>query len=878
MFESGTRFGPYEVVSALAQGGMGEVYKAKDTRLDRTVALKVLPAHLSADVELRRRFEREARAISSLSHPNICTLYDVGNFSGQEFLVMEYLEGDTLADRLTHGPLTLEEMFSIAADIADALEKAHRQGVIHRDLKPGNIVLTRTGAKLLDFGLAKWMPAGDSLLGKSDDVTQRHNPLTTEGTLLGTIPYMAPEQLEGKDVDARSDIFAFGAILYEMATGVRAFNAGSNASLIAAIMREEPVPPSRLRDVAPRTLDRIIQTCLAKNPDDRFQSVHDVKLALQLIQSARDSGAFREATSSRNWLVPVIVAASVILLLVIAAIVMRARRTTPSIAYRFTIAPPLGSTFPSLGEGSALALSPDGKRLVFEATTPEGRTYLWLRALDAEEPEMLEATEGGEYPFWSPDSRSIAFFADGKLKRMDLPNGPPQTICDAAAGRGGTWNKAGVIVFAPSSKGGLFRVAASGGAPQPITRPDAGVYSHRWPVFIDEERFLFAAQSQRPSEVGVFVGSLEGAPLKRVLSSPLSVAFAAPDQLLYVRDHVLLRQRFDVSELHVAGDPEILTDAMVYFTDRAYVPMTIAANGTVAYRRNGASNMRVAWYSRTGQRLYAVGELGEYEGLSLSPDGTRLAFGYFDPKESMNHIALCGVASDAVPRRFTFKRGNQYSPIWSPDGQTLAFSDDNAGVDALSSKPLTGRGEERTMLPPGTGSVYALSWSPDGTNILYRSEDPKNGFEVEMMTVGQAKTSVYLTGAAAETQAQFSPDGLWVAYTSTESGRPEVYVQPFPPTGAKWQVSTGGGDQPRWRRDGKEMFYLAADRKLMAVSIAVPGAFDADPPHPLFETMIPFGDLGISQAYDVSSDGQRFVIAGFDPLSPPSPITVVTGR
>jgi eukaryotic-like serine/threonine-protein kinase len=877
VFEPGTRFGPYEVVAQLAQGGMGEVYKAKDTRLDRTVALKVLPAHLSADVELRRRFEREARAISSLSHPNICTLYDVGNFSGQEFLVMEFLEGETLADRLVRGAMPIEELFSIANDIADALEKAHREGVIHRDLKPGNIVLTRTGAKLLDFGLAKWMPNENSILGRSDAVTERQ-PLTSEGMVLGTIPYMAPEQLEGKNLDARTDIFAFGAILYEMATGVRAFNAGSNASLIAAIMREEPVPPSRIRAVGPRGLDRIIQTCLAKNPDDRFQSVHDIKLALQLILAGDDPAALPETTTSRSWLVPVVAAALILLFLGGAAIVAGLRRNEPATRYRFTVTPPLGSTFPSLGEGGGLALSPDGRRLVFEATTPEGRTYLWLRALDAEEPEMLEATEGGEYPFWSPDGRSIGFFADGKLKRMDLPNGPPQTLCDAPTGRGGTWSKSGVIVFAPSSKSGLFRVSASGGAPQQITTPSAGVYSHRWPVFVDDEQFLVAVQSQRPSEVGVFAGSLEGGELRRVLPTALGVAFAAPDRLLYVRDHVLLRQRIDLDDLSLEDDPEILADAMVYFTDRAYVPISVAANGTVAYRRNGASNMRVAWYSRQGQRLFAVGEMGEYEGLSLSPDGTRLAFGYFDAKESMNHVALCAATAGAVPRRFTFKRGNQYSPIWSPDGQTLAFSDDHAGVDTLSSKPLTGRGEEQTLLPPGPGSVYAQSWSPDGAEILFRSEDPRNGFEVESLSLRDRKKSTLLSGPADESQAQFSPDGMWVTYTSTESGRPEVYVQPFPATGAKWQVSTGGGDQPRWRRDGKEMYYLAADRRLMAVSIDVPGAFDAHPPRALFETTIPFGDLGISQAYDVSPDGQRFVIAGFDPLSPPSPITVVTGR
>ncbi|HKR65261.1 MAG TPA: protein kinase, partial [Thermoanaerobaculia bacterium] len=441
MFEPGTRFGPYEVVLHLAEGGMGDVYKALDTRLDRTVALKVLPKRLSDDSEMRRRFEREARAISALSHPNICALYDIGEDGGQEFLVMEYLDGETLAERLTHGRLELVEVLRIAGEIADALEKAHRQGIVHRDLKPSNIVLTRRGAKLLDFGLAKWMPPEpSSMLGRADDLTA---PLTMQGTLLGTIPYMAPEQLEGKEVDARTDIFALGAILYEMATGTRAFSAGSNASLIAAIMREDPPPIARIRDLAPRGLDQIIRTCLAKKPEDRFQSAHDVRIALQMLGATGDVAAIPETKDEpvrRPWLMPVIVSCFALATMIAAAAALWLRPREEPRAYRFNIYPPLNATFPSLGEGGGVALSPDGRQLVFEATTAEGSAYLWLRALDSEVPEMLEGTEGGEYPFWSPDGRAIAFFADGKLKRMNLPDGPAQTICDAASGRGGAWS------------------------------------------------------------------------------------------------------------------------------------------------------------------------------------------------------------------------------------------------------------------------------------------------------------------------------------------------------------------------------------------------------------------------------------------------------
>ncbi len=848
------------------------MYKARDTRLDRTVALKVLPEHLSTDSELRRRFELEAKAISALSHPNICTLFDVGNQAGREFIVMEYLDGETLAERLSHGPLALEEVIRYGIDIGDALEKAHRLGIVHRDLKPGNIVLTRTGAKLLDFGLAKWMPEEKkSLLGRAEDVTAQ---LTSQGTLLGTIPYMAPEQLEGKEVDARTDIFAFGAILYEMATGVRAFNATSNASLIAAIMREDPVPASRLRNLAPSALDHIIRTCLSKDPDDRFQSAHDVKIALEMLGSSAEPAAV-EDTRRRPWLLPVVVGAIVVTAMILAAMALSRRDSKPPRVLRFTVNPPVGSTFPGLGEGGGLALSPDGRHLVFEATTPEGRSYLWLRAMDSDVPEMLDGTEGGEYPFWSHDGRSIAFFADGKLKRMTLPDGPSQTICDAPTGRGGAWGSANVIVFAPTSSGGLYRVAAAGGQPEPLTTVDKMTYSHRWPVFVDDERFLFVSQSQNAMTRGVFVGSLDSKETHRLLPIPLGVAFAAPDSFYYVRDHVLVRQRLDDTAL--AGDPVTIANQIVYYADRAYVPITAASDGTVAFRRNGAARMRIGWFTRDGRRMDALDELGEYEGVSISPDGTRVAFGYFDALESLNHISIVP-ARGGVPRRFTFARGNQYSPIWSPDGAQLAFSDDHAGVDTITAKPVAGKGNERALIPPPASSTYAQSWSPDGAHILFRVQTSRTGYDIHVLDLATGKEQSYVSGPADESQGQFSPDGNWVAYTSTESGRPEVYVQPFPATGAKWQVSTAGGEQPRWRRDGKELFYLAPDRTLMSVPIRVLGAFDENSPQPLFATNIPFGDINVSQAYDVTADGERFLIAAPDPLSPQSPITVVMGQ
>jgi Tol biopolymer transport system component len=857
---------------------MGEVYKARDTRLDRTVALKFLPEALYADVELRRRFEREARAISALSHPNICTLYDIGQQEGREYLVMEYLDGETLAERLVHGAMPLDDVVRHATEIADALDKAHRLGIIHRDLKPGNVVLTKSGAKLLDFGLAKWTKGTPALLGNSDQTTQRH-AITTAGMLLGTIPYMSPEQLETKEVDARTDIFSFGAILYEMATGVRAFNASSNASLIAAIMRETPTAPSRLRPITPRALEQVIQTCLEKDPNDRFQSAHDLKLALTMVGSDRTDRipaprTRHERTTRTVPLLPVAIVGALLIAAAIGAWMFRPRAQPR--AYRFAVPPPAGAAFVSLGEGGGFALSPDARQLVFAATNPDGRAYLWLRALEDEEPHKLESTEGAEYPFWSPDSRSIAFFADGKLKRVAMPGGPAETICDAPTARGGTWS-GDAIIFAPTPTSPLMRVAPSGGVPVPLTHFTPTTRSHRWPVALpDGEHFLFVAQSPDPAEAGVWAASTKSKELKRVLTSLTSVAFAAPDRLFHVRAHVLVQQHFDLRTLAVDGEPSVVADKIVFFHDRGWVPISAANDGTVAFRRDATLRMRVAWYDRTGRQLSTIGEPGEYEGVSLAPDGTRVAFGAFYADEGLNHISLCG-ATEGVPRRFTFRHANQYSPIWSSDSARVVFSDDDVGIDTLKEKPASGAGEERAITARPQFSQYAQSWSPDGTHILFRRDDPKNGLDIAALPLGHAEQPfVYISGPTDESQAQFSPDGKWVAYASNESGRPEVYVQRFPATGAKWQVSSGGGEQPRWRRDGHELFYIGEDRRLRAVAIRPGGAFDAAAPTPLFDTGAGVGYLTVSQSYDVTSDGQRFVIAAIDPLLPAAPISIIT--
>ncbi|HKO02692.1 MAG TPA: protein kinase, partial [Thermoanaerobaculia bacterium] len=736
--------------------------------------------------------------------------FDVGQQEGREYLVMEYLDGETLAERLVHGAMPLEDVVRYATEIADALDKAHRAGIIHRDLKPGNVVLTKSGAKLLDFGLAKWTNgAPPPLLGSENDQTTQRHALTTAGMLIGTIPYMSPEQLETKEVDARTDIFSFGAILYEMATGVRAFNASSNASLIAAIMRETPTPPSRLRPITPRGLEQVIETCLAKEPNERFQSAHDVKLALTMLGSARTDRIFapsasKKKTASRTLpLMPIVIAAAAIVAIALAAWMLRPQ--SPSHSYRFAVPPPAGASFVSLGEGGGFALSPDGHQLVFAATTPDGRSFLWLRAFTEEEPRRLDATEGAEYPFWSPDSRSIAFFAEGKLKRVALPGGPAETTCDAATARGGTWAK-DAIIFSPDPTSPLMRVAPSGGVPVALTHFTKNTRSHRWPVALpDGEHFLFIAQSPDPAEAGVWAASMDMKETKRVLPSTTSIAFAAPDRLYHVREHVLLAQQFNTRKLEVSGEPSIVADKIIFFNDRGWVPVSAANDGTVAFRRDATLRMRVAWYDRSGRRLSTIGEPGEYEGVSLAPDGSRVAFGAFYSDEGLNHISLCG-ANEGVPRRFTFANSNQYSPIWSSDSAQVVFSDDFIGIDTLKQKPASGAGEEFAISEKPQFSQYAQSWSPDGKYILFRRTDPRTALDITALPLGNpSKQFVYISGEKDQSQAQFSPDGNWVAYASDESGRPEVYVQRFPATGAKWQVSSGGGEQPRWRRDGREL-------------------------------------------------------------------------
>src|SRR6266542_3608303 len=681
---SGARLGPYEILGAVGAGGMGEVYKARDTRLERTVAVKVLPQHLSASDEGRQRFEREAKAISQLSHPHICALYDVGREGEIEFLVMEYLEGVTLSERLARGPVPLEQALRYGIEIADALDKAHRQGIVHRDLKPGNVMVTKSGVKLLDFGLAKLRQGGsEPLASRLSALATRGTPLTAEGTILGTLQYMAPEQLEGREADGRTDIFAFGAVLYEMATGRRAFSGQSQASLIAAILEREPEPVSAVEPMTPAALDRVVKTCLAKDPEERWQTANDIGVQLRWILEGRSQAdvvtpvaAHRKNRERAAWTV------SGLLLLALAgslAALFRIGRPEPAAppVTRFAILPPGKSTFTAPGEtaSSQPALSPDGRSLAFVAYAGGGRHLVWVRSLDSLAAQALDGTDDGSYPFWSPDSKFVGFFSHGKLKRIAVSGGPPQTLCDAAAGRGGAWSRDGVILFTPTQRDALHRVPAGGGAVTPATTLDTsrGELSHRFPSFLpDGRRFLYWTRSLKEANRGIRVGSLDSKEVTSMLQADGMAVYARPGHLLFVRQGALLAQPFDPRSLKLSGEPLRVAETLGVGSPPGYATYSVADSGVLAYVPGVSQNRELVWFDRGGKVLGTIGQPGVYRSPALSPDEKRVAVGIFDTQAASSDIWLIDLAR-GIRSRFTFDPANESLARWSPDGSRIMF-------------------------------------------------------------------------------------------------------------------------------------------------------------------------------------------------------------
>ncbi len=873
---AGTRLGPYEVAEPLGAGGMGEVYRAKDTRLDRFVAIKVLPAHVAANADLRQRLEREAKTISGLNHPNICTLHDVGHQDGIDYLVMELLDGESLQERLKKGPLPLGPALRHAIEIADALDKAHRQGVIHRDLKPANVMLTKSGAKLLDFGLAKQAGPGAGV-GVSTLATAE-KPLTEAGTLLGTFQYMAPEQLEGREADARTDVFAFGAVLYEMVTGRKAFLGKSQASLISAIMQSEPAPISALAPMVPPALERVVRACLAKEADDRWQSAHDVAAELRWIAEA-GSGAGSPAPAvsrrkNRERLAWAIAAAS---LGVATWLGLSRARPAPAPSARV-----LRTTIllPERVQLNNAVLSPDGSRLVFSGIDATGKVQLWVRPLDTDGATPIAGTEGGVLPFWSPDSRNVGFFADKKLKRVEVTGGAPMTLCDVD-GVGGAWAPTGDILFTPPA-GPISRVPAAGGKPTVATRIDTsrGETAHRYPfVLPDGRHFLYLAlnvsgNSRDPAN-RILVGSLDGSPSKPVIAANYNAQYA-DGYLLFIRGGdlggSLLAQRFDPVRLETTGDPVTVVDQIGLYPDfLGFGDYSVSASGSLVFDAFRLVT-RLEWLDRSGRQTGVFGEPGPHFNPRISPDGMRVAYDLYDTGTQTTQIWVGDVARGVQSRLTTGSSNSQ--PVWSPDGSRIAFQSDRKHQADVYVRLASGMGSDEAITDENSQKI-PNDWSKDGRFLALFDREPGGNRLIRLSAIpvsGDRKPFVvippvpnFLGGL------RFSPDGHWLAYNSDESGRNEVYVTSFPDGQKRVQISNAGGVEPKWTRGGREIVYAAFDGKVVSAEVDLGPRPRVGVPRPLFQL-----PEGTATGWDVSGDGERFLLNVPVIKSSAMPLSLVT--
>jgi Tol biopolymer transport system component len=870
----GRQLGAYRLEAPIGAGGMGEVYRAKDTRLGREVALKILPAAFAADPQRRSRFEREARAVAALNHPNICTIHDVGHDQGLDFLVMELVDGESLAARLARGPLPVDDALTRAIEIADALDKAHGQGIVHRDLKPGNVMLARAGsgksratqAKLLDFGLARIVPSAAAAGAAPTDTT----PMTDTGAVLGTIQYMAPEQIEGQPADARTDIFAFGALLYEMLTGRRAFEGASTAALMAAILREDPPP------VHPREVGRIVHRCLAKDPLRRYQSARDLLNDLEDVQQSVDSGQLETplppapASSQPGARLAWVVAAASLIFAAVAGWSALTVRPADAPVTRATLLAPEGTEF-DFSEG-APALSPDGRRLAFLARRPDGTRQIWLRALDSLAAQPLAGTEGATHPFWAPDGTALGFFSDLKLRTLDLTgSGIIRALCPVdRTARGGAWGPDGTILFARSGTSEIYRISANGGSEVRATEFDARREEqlHRFPTFLPDGRhFLFlsdgrAESGDPPDHLTVFVASLDSTSRKRITWADSSVTYSRSSHLLFLRGDTLFAQRFDASHVALAGTPVEIA-ARVSMSVRNEAALSVDRDGTLVYQTGLGELAQLAWMDRTGRLLSTVGPPGHTRTVELSHDTRKVALVVWDP-QTYRDIWVRDLERDTS---ITISReaGHEFCPVWSHDDRQLFFALQNgthsstATQSSILSKTADGASMPQMVYAAPDGQ-YAMptSISSDGSILATMIGKESPDYDIGVLRLAGSAPHllnrpefVEMNGQLARTQSR------WLAYQSDESGSTEVYVQRLDRQRARFPISTAGGSHPRWRRDGRELFYLSPELKLMAVEITLEPRFSAGIPKALFEPKVrPF----LGYQYDVSPDGQRFLV------------------
>ncbi len=882
---SGTRLASYEILSPLGAGGMGEVYRARDSRLGREVAIKVLPDVFTKDPERLARFEREARLLASLNHPNIGTIHGLEESDGTRFLVLELVPGETLAERIRPSrdrqgadigsALEIEEALKICSQIAEALEAAHEKGVIHRDLKPSNIKVTPEGkVKVLDFGLAKAFAPEGSSPNLSMSPTLTLGTLQT-GVILGTAAYMSPEQAKGKPLDKRTDIWSFGCVLYECLTGRQTFSGEDVSDTLASILRSEP-DWQALPSTTPASIRHLLQTCLQKDRNERLRDIGDARLEIKQAL-AQPSTVFPQARivtpAPRIWrLAPWLIALVAVVAASVLAVFYFRRPANEVYPIRSFIPPPEKSVFQFMtGDAGPVVISPDGRRLAFTATQ-EGNTLLWVRPLDSLSAQPLTGTEGATFPFWSADSRYLAFFAGGKLKKVEASGGPPQIVCGAARGRSGTWSRDGVILFAPDVTSGIYRVSASGGGPTAVTQLDASrqITTHRWPVFLPDGRhFLYLAASRGQKELSnIRVAAIDDPKEDRLILNAYSNATYADGHLLFVRDGVLMAQPFDVSSLRTNGDAFPVVERVQFNELFIGGIFSVSENGILVYQSGTAeSGMQLLWFDRAGKQIGGIPEKGGYTTPRLSPDGRKLATMMIG-----NADVWLYEFERSVWMRFTFDPALDLNPIWSPDGGQIVFSSNRKGGPDLYRKPSHGAGNEE-LLFESKNQKTPTDWSSDGRFILFTNIIQGQGDLWILPLFGDRKPFPFTQSPFFEAHGQFSPNGKWIAYTSSESGGTQVNVAPFPGPGGKYQVSTSGGAQPRWRRDGKELFYLSADLKMMAAEVSEKGsALQIGRVQPLFQARPAFGP---NHAYDVAPDGRRFLINTVVGEESAAPLTLV---
>jgi serine/threonine protein kinase len=882
---TGTRLGAYEIVGPIGAGGMGEVYRARDTRLDRTVAIKVLNSQLVASPELRARFEREAKVISQLQHPHICVLHDVGSENGTDYLVMEFLAGEVLAEKVKRGPLPLNELLKISIEVADALGKAHRAGIIHRDLKPGNVMLTKSGAKLLDFGLAKPIAAGASASSTSVSVfaaaatmTSPASPLSSAGAVIGTVQYMSPEQIQGQEADARSDVFAFGVVLYEMATGKRAFEGKTQSSIVGQILAVDPPLISAVQPMSPPALSRLVSTCLAKDPDERFQTIHDVKLRLQeIVETATAVAAERQRTvgsTSKFWWAAMAV---VVIALGATTAYFANVASRPKPVVRSTILSPENSPFVTITPDSGVpVISPDGTKLAFIAreNNGHGQLVLYVRALNSTTAQPLSGTSGAVHPFWSPDSRNLAFFAEGKLRRIDSNGGPIQDLAPGDRGRGGAWGPDGTILYVPGINDAIMQVPANGGTPKPASKYAPGEGGHRWPNFLpDGKHFLFWARGLKNSICVGTLGSLEHTVL---FENAANAIYAEPGYVLFTRDRALMAQRFDAGKLALQGDPFPIADHVSANGPSFRGVFSVSKTGLLVYQEGDTTaGWQMQWVSADGKPLgQPLAQQSTFLEPMISPDGKRIVVSFADASGNFDLWVLDNERGTKM--RLTFDPALDNFPSWSPDGSKIYFSSNRKGHADIYVKAADGSGAEEVVLEENSDKTWK-SISSDGRYIAYerREAGSSTGTDIWVLPLfGDRKPFPIVQTPYSDGAPEISPDGRWLLYASDESKKQQVYITPFPGGGSKWQVSVTDGLAPRWRGDGKEIYYIGYDGNFNAVDITTTATnVKLGAPRKLFTGTLQALTYG---SYSVTNDGKRFLLNGSNPLMSNTPLVLVT--